>query len=59
MLTRNGSVVLIAAVAIPNVDPTLITFIIMYILWSVVLAAIAARIFGKQAGKTVAGKDLL
>ena len=55
MLTRNGSVVLIAAVAIPNVDPVLITFIIMYILWSVVLAAIAARIFGKQAGETVGG----
>ena len=55
MLTRNGSVVLISAVAIPNVDPVLITFIIMYILWSVVLAAIAARIFGKQAGKTVGG----
>ena len=55
MLTRNGSVVLIAAVAIPNVDPVLITFIIMYVLWSVVLAVIAARIFGKQAGKTVAG----
>ena len=49
MLTRNGSVVLIAAVAIPNVDPVLITFIIMYILWPVVLAAIAARIFGKKA----------
>ncbi len=55
MLTRNGSVVLIAAVAIPNVDPVLITFIIMYILWSVVLSAIAARIFGKMAGETVAG----
>ncbi len=55
MLTRNGSVVLIAAVAIPNVDPILITYIIMYVLWSVVLAAIAARIFGKQAGKTVEG----
>jgi len=55
MLTRNGSVVLISAVAIPNVDPLLITFIIMYILWSVVLAAIAARIFGKQAGETVGG----
>ena len=55
MLTRNGSVVLIAAVAIPNVDPVLITFIIMYVLWSVVLAAIAARIFGKQAGETVGG----
>jgi len=58
MLTRNGSVVLIAAVAIPNVDPVLITFIIMYILWSVVLAAIAARIFGKLAGRTVAGNTI-
>ena len=55
MLTRNGSVVLIAAVAIPNVDPVLITYIIMFILASVVVAAIAARIFGKQAGETVAG----
>ena len=53
MLTRNGSVVLIAAVAIPDADPLLITYIIMYILWSVVLAAIAARIFGKMAGETV------
>ena len=55
MLTRNGSVVLIAAVAIPNVDPVLITYIVMYVLWSVVLSAIAARIFGKMAGETVAG----
>jgi bile acid:Na+ symporter, BASS family len=55
MLTRNGSVVLIAAVAIPDVDPVLITYIIMYILWSVVLSFIAAIIFGKQAGKTVEG----
>ena len=53
MLTRNGSVVLIAAVAIPNVDPVLITYIVMYVLWSVVLAAIAARMFGKMAGETV------
>ena len=57
MVTRNGSVVLIAAVAIPNVEPILITYIIMYILWSVVLSFIAARIFGKQAGKTVAGNS--
>ena len=54
MLTRNGSVVLIAAVAIPDADPLLITYIVMYILWSVVLAAIAARIFGKLAGETAA-----
>jgi predicted Na+-dependent transporter len=58
MLTRNGSVVLIAAVAIPDADPRLITFIIMYVLWSVVLAAIATRIFGKQAGKTIAGNTI-
>ncbi len=51
MLTRNGSVVLIAAVAIPNVDPVLITYIIIFILASVVVAAIAARIFGKLAGE--------
>ena len=54
MLTRNGSVVLIAAVAIPDADPLLITYIVMYILWSVVLAAIAARIFGKMAGEPTA-----
>ena len=54
MLTRNGSVVLIAAVAIPNVDPVLITYIVMYVLWSVVLSAIAARIFGKMAGEPTA-----
>ena len=51
MLTRNGSVVLIAAVAIPDVDPVLITYIIIFILASVVVAAIAARIFGKLAGE--------
>jgi len=55
MLTRNGSVVLISALAIPNVDPRIITYIIMFILWSVVVAFIAARIFGKQAGKAVSG----
>jgi BASS family bile acid:Na+ symporter len=54
MLTRNGSVVLISALAIPNVDPRIITYIIMFILWSGVVALIAAIIFGKQAGKTVA-----
>jgi BASS family bile acid:Na+ symporter len=55
MLTRNGSVVLIAAFAIPNVDPVLITYIIMFVLATVVGAAIAARIFGKQAVEAVAG----
>jgi BASS family bile acid:Na+ symporter len=51
MLTRNGAAVLIAALAIPNVDPRIITMTVMWVIWSLVLAAIVARIFGKQAGK--------
>jgi bile acid:Na+ symporter, BASS family len=51
--TRNLAAILAAAFAIPNVDPRIITFIMMWGLWSFVLAAIAARIFGKHAGETV------
>ena len=54
MLTRNGAAVLIAALAIPNVDPRIITMTVMWVIWSLVLAAIVARVFGKQAGKGVA-----
>jgi hypothetical protein len=32
--------------------------IVMWFLWSIVISAIAARIFGKQAGKTVAGDTI-
>ena len=49
MLSRNGSVVLLAAFTIPDVDPSIVTYVIMFVLWSFVIAAIAARIFGKQA----------
>ena len=55
MLTRNGSVVLIAAVAIPNAEPALITYIVMFVIASIVVAAIAARVLGKMARATVAG----
>jgi len=55
MLSRNGSVVMLAAITIPDVDPSLLTYVIMFIIWSVVTAAIASRIFGKLAGETVAG----
>ncbi len=55
MLTSNVSVVMIVAVSIPDADPALLTYIIMYTIASIPFAAIAARIFGKQAGKTVAG----
>jgi len=53
--TRNLAAILAAAFAIPNVDPRIVTFIMMWGLWSFVLAAIAARIFAKQAGETVGG----
>ena len=53
MLQRNLGAILIAAFAIPNVDPLVITFTIMWGLWSAVLSVIAVRIFTRQTGKTV------
>jgi BASS family bile acid:Na+ symporter len=58
MLSRNGSVVMLAAFTIPDVDPSVLTYSIMFIVWSVVIAAIAARIFGKLAGETDAGDTI-
>ena len=52
MGTRNIAAVLAGALAIPNADPRIVTMVVMWTLWSVVLAAIGARIFAKQAGKT-------
>ena len=49
MGTRNIAAVLAAALAIPNADTRLVTMVIMWTLWSVVLAAIGAQIFAKQA----------
>jgi BASS family bile acid:Na+ symporter len=59
MGTRNVAAVLAAALAIPDADPRIVTMVIMWTLWSIVLAAIGARIFAKQAGKTEAGGALL
>jgi BASS family bile acid:Na+ symporter len=33
MLSRNGSVVLLAAFTIPDVDPSVVTYVIMFVLW--------------------------
>ena len=54
MGTRNVAAVLAAAFAIPNADPRIVVMVIMWTLWSFVLAAIAAKIFAKQAGVIVA-----
>ena len=56
MGTRNVAAVLAAALAIPNADPLIVTMTVMWTLWSVVLAAIGARIFAKQAGVAGVGK---
>lgn len=55
MGTRNIAAVFAGVLAIPNGDPRLMAMTIMYTLWSVVIAVIAAQIFAKQAGVTAAG----
>jgi bile acid:Na+ symporter, BASS family len=49
MGTRNIAAVLAAAMAIPNADHRIVTMVVMWTLWSVVLAALGARIFAKRA----------
>ena len=58
MLQRNLGAILIAAFVIPNLDPLVITFTIMWGIWSGVLSVIAARIFSKQAEKIVNGDTI-
>ena len=55
MGTRNIAAVLAAALAIPNGDSRIVVMTVLWTLWSVVLAAIGAKIFAKLAGKTDAG----
>jgi len=55
MGTRNVAAVLAAALAIPDADPRIVVMVIMWTLWSVVLAAIGARICVKLSGKTAVG----
>ncbi len=52
MGTRNIAAVLAGALAIPNADPRIVVMVIMWTLWSVVLAFAAAPLLAKQAGKT-------
>jgi BASS family bile acid:Na+ symporter len=59
MGTRNVAAVLAAALAIPHADPRIVVMVIMWTLWSVVLAAIAAKIFAKQAGEITAEPALV
>ena len=51
MGTRNVAAVLAAALAIPNADPRMVVMVVMWTLWSVVFAAIGAKVFARQADK--------
>ena len=55
MGTRNIAAVLAGALAIPDADPRIVTMVIMWTLWSVVLAAMGARVFATRAGAAAAG----
>jgi BASS family bile acid:Na+ symporter len=55
MGTRNVAAVLAAALAIPNGDPRIVVMTIMWTLWSVVLAAMGAKVFARLADKTIEG----
>jgi BASS family bile acid:Na+ symporter len=48
MGTRNIAAVLAAALAIPDGDTRIVVMVVMWTLWSVVLAAVGARIFAKK-----------
>jgi BASS family bile acid:Na+ symporter len=54
MFTPNGAAMFVAILAIPDADPRVLTMAIMWLVWSIAIAAIFARIFAKLAGKTVA-----
>ena len=55
MFTPNGAAFIMAILTIPDADPRTLTMAVMWTVWSIALAAIAARMFAKQAGETVAG----
>ena len=55
MGTRNIAAVLAAALAIPDGDSRIVVMVVMWTLWSVVLASLGARFFGLRGGASPAG----
>ena len=55
MGSRNIAAVLAGVLAIPNGDPRMTAMVVMWTLWSFVLAKIAAPILGRLADRTVVG----
>lgn len=52
MGTRNVAAVFAGVLAIPNGDPRMMPMVVMWVVWSVILAFVAAPLLGKQAPKT-------
>ena len=51
MLTPNGPGLIVAVLAIPDADPRVLTMAVMWLVWSIPVAAVAARIFGSRPEK--------
>lgn len=54
MGTRNIAAVFAGVLAIPNGDPRMVAMVVMWTLWSFILALVVAPIIGKRAGERVA-----
>jgi BASS family bile acid:Na+ symporter len=51
MGTRNIAAVFAGVLAIPNADPRMVAMVVMYTVWSFILALIVAPFYGKLAGR--------
>jgi hypothetical protein len=49
--TRNIAAVFIGVLAIPNGDPRMLAMVVLWTVWSFILALIFAPLYGKQASK--------
>jgi bile acid:Na+ symporter, BASS family len=58
MSTRNIAAVLAGVLAIPDVDSRSVAMVVMWTLWSFILALIAAPMFGKRAVATPEGVEV-
>jgi BASS family bile acid:Na+ symporter len=54
MGTRNIAAVFAGVLAIPNGDPRMVAMVVMWTVWSFILALFAAPVLGKRAGTLVA-----
>jgi bile acid:Na+ symporter, BASS family len=55
MGTRNIAAVFAGVLAIPNGDPRMVAMVVMWTLWSFILALLVAPLIGKHAGDAAAG----